>query len=845
MFNHKLITISILCVFIFGNLTIFSGGNEVESSDTVKHMVFTHGNLNSSDFSCIRVTACSSIKITVHENISSNDKLPITNENNGGPDLSIEYSLAWISPSVESKPEWRNVACSVWRICNIGDPYFFEEGDVSIYTYHVYPDREVESPLVLHLEEGQYIPTGEILQMGIYNPGKETPIAIRLEIHSTLPEQNFDNNVKTDYFTLRGVAIEGHLYKVRSDGEKVPIYGKLIYSNSDVLGYNELDPFIRGYGSLEDGWYKLVPPKNPDNERFSYTVTVALHFNVKEITKKTPPLGEFESLYMDIFLRESKDGNNDTDWDYPFELPFWTVGERKIFQYRVVNNDSVPWEDVVVRVGTPYDFWFDGKLWLSSLNQYDASPEPVWQRDHPDRFDMVGHNRTTIIWRFDRLNPGESRVLNFSVRLTYYRPVKPYPSDIVTLPPEYYENCSDNVHPAEPIYPIAEVTVDVEGVKILDNEGNIDDIGSSSSTSGGVSVGSPFDMSHRFQFWPLNPSFDITVDKWMKLESHDFHGDSYGPLKVRKRVSTFSSINETVRFYIGFYPTVDSNSVSIQDYSVRDYLPPFLEYKSSTVPPSSIIKNSSGTYLIWNFSDTSGVEQANKNGWFYYNATVKGSGVIDKCSAVVDVHRMWISGIGGVAGADVPAVSNYDWVSISTLHPIFTLIDFSPKVLVVDPSDKDKDGCVSAVVVVSRVLPDTSGESVYYIFEEDYDWLDIIPCNGELSYVGDDEDVLFVVNVSRIPDLVGSDIGSSNDEETTSDEFVVSHVFSDITLHASVGFSSDNEEHDSIGEIPSEDEHPADDDVPSHAPIEFTLNNALSIVFENLSSTSSSSGTLK
>lgn len=829
MLNRKLIATGILCLFLFSSPVVFGEDYGRESADNMKYMFFTHGTTNDPDFSYITVNVCDSIKITVCEDLSNNNKILSTDvistdENGNGPDLSIEFSLVWLSPKPESKANWHDVVRGVWRIYNIGDPYFFEEGDVGIYLYYIYPDKEVEDPLSLHLEEGSYIPTGELVTIAPGNAGIETPIALRLEIHSTLPEPNFDNNIKTDYLTMKGVTIEGYLYKIRPDGKKTPIAGKAIYSNSDIPEYNELDFFLRSWGTCEDGWYILTPPKNPVTDDFSYTV-IYHHSSSKEISKKTPPLNEFSYFYMDISV----------GWSYPFLLPFWRVGERKEFQYSVVNNDSVPWEDVVVKVGTPYDFWFDGKLWLASLNQYDSNPEPVWQRDHPDRFDMVGHNRTTIVWRFDRLEPGECRVLNFSIRLTYYRPVDPYPSGIVTLPPEFYENCSDNVHPAVPIYPIAEVIVDVEGVKLNGDSGVA--LGGSASSSGDVN-GELFSFNHSFKFWPVNPVFDITVDKWMKFESHGFYGQSYGPLEVRKRVSTFNMINETVRFYVGFYPTVDSDSVVIQDYSIRDYLPPFLEYKSSTVQPSNIIKNNSGTYLVWNFSDISYNQQCNKNGWFYYNATVKSSGVIDKCFAVVNVHRMWISGIGGIADADVPVISNSDWVSISALHPVFTLIDFSSNVLVVDPSVRDENGCVSVSVMVSRVLPDTHlGESVYYGFEDGYDWLDIIPCEGELSCMGDSEEVLFVVNVSRIPDFVGSGIGSS-------DEDIASYVFSNVTVYASVGFPSGTENYGSVEDVIPGDEHPADD-VPDHAPIEFVLSNALSIVFESVSDDSSASGTIK
>lgn len=184
-------------------------------------------------------------------------------------------------------------------IKNIGDEYD-GHGVLSIVTTYIYENGTTEEwPASVTANNWS---KGYINFFGQGGIEETCPKNVKVEIETTLPESNIDNN-KVIIDIYQGVTIEGVAYEKDSNGNLVVVPYPSLETDSDIDIETLSD--IKKYD--RNGNFVLTAPKNPDKGPYEYTIS-STKANTKKV--KTEPLDEFEYLEMDFIIEETSKSRN-------------------------------------------------------------------------------------------------------------------------------------------------------------------------------------------------------------------------------------------------------------------------------------------------------------------------------------------------------------------------------------------------------------------------------------------------------------------------------------------------------------------------------------------------------
>jgi hypothetical protein len=136
-------------------------------------------------------------------------------ENEGVPDFEVTNLMAWYTSEIMHESDYWITQAFQYTITNIGDDYLNENAfEITKYFYANWSDHEVllydESELFTEFGKNAYVSYD--LEVSFSCPSADKPVSCRLEISTTAPEENTENNAKNvscDY----GVKISGLVSK--------------------------------------------------------------------------------------------------------------------------------------------------------------------------------------------------------------------------------------------------------------------------------------------------------------------------------------------------------------------------------------------------------------------------------------------------------------------------------------------------------------------------------------------------------------------------------------------------------------------------------------------------------
>ena len=237
----------------------------------------------------------------------SNSPNDLEKEASGGLDLTVKNFKAWYSPPPAGYEGIYKYRCIYWEIWNIGDEYSGDYGWINVSQYLVYPDgsehKNFEITVFTSYKGKDRFLYGSMARSFLLISNDFYYDKIRVEIETTLPDSNLENNVKS-VDPQEGVTVWGRVYEQDLFGNKKTVNEALIYLNSE---YDKLG-LSYGFGTkqfsepVKHDWYTQVAPKNPDKKPFRFRLTaftfIGLLLKIK--TKFTDPLVSMD--YREIFF---------------------------------------------------------------------------------------------------------------------------------------------------------------------------------------------------------------------------------------------------------------------------------------------------------------------------------------------------------------------------------------------------------------------------------------------------------------------------------------------------------------------------------------------------------------
>jgi hypothetical protein len=242
---------------------------------------------------------------------STEDPLP-----SGDLDLAITEFNAWYSPfpSGVSGYEGWNYECFKFYVYNIGDTYT-GVGDIQILFTIIHTDGSEHTYSMMSGEyDGRFFKNMLICyhaEFGATPPQYCNAVQARLEIITTLPDINPENNVLTVDWA-EGVTLRGQVHEKDISGNTNYVDYAEVISDSDcdkVIGSDKVASFGTPCVGDVHPTYTLVAPKDPEKSAYNYKIKADLyrelpdgqyvHF-LRSQTKYSEPLNEMS--YSEIFF---------------------------------------------------------------------------------------------------------------------------------------------------------------------------------------------------------------------------------------------------------------------------------------------------------------------------------------------------------------------------------------------------------------------------------------------------------------------------------------------------------------------------------------------------------------